>query len=254
LASGIGLESADLDLLERVVDRCEGLLEEMPALDGARSEVAFRRVQILLYQGKIEHAGEYVLNSGYLDESTYPVALKMLFTKAIKRFKERPSVPAGQAVIRYGRAILSSLPDNSNEELSFEDSLIGEGVAFAAEYLADETGDSTMREYGFAVSLRVFESGTATAEGLVRTASLSELFENTEVALECWLRLVEQLSDSDVRWHRARYESLRLLVSADPERARLVYKQYTTLYPEGSPSPWGERLGALFADIAGDGP
>ncbi|MDF1868884.1 MAG: hypothetical protein P1U30_00730, partial [Phycisphaerales bacterium] len=211
LATGVGLSDPDLSLLSRVLQVGEDLIASMPALDGSASELRFREVQVLLLQGRIEQAGEIVLSGTVLEESVASVALGMVYESAFDRFKEKPTVSVAQAVIRYGRAKLDQWRDGARIELDRKHSQIAEAVAESALYIGGALDDSTMREYGVALGVEVLEQGVPSNEGLLRTAEGAALVGSFDVSLECWLMLVTRLSPTDDGWHRARYESFRLL-------------------------------------------
>ena len=248
LSSGMGVESPDVGLLARMVTQSEQLMESMPALNGSASEIEFRRIQLALLQGQIEQAGELAMSSTVLEDSVASAAMGMVFEAADSRFDDRQTVPNAQAVIRYGRRVLDEWRDGSRVELDRRHSEIAEAMAEAAVYLGGELGDATMREYGFALSLEVFEHGVPSTDGLIRTAVVGESLGEAEVAIQCWLMLVARLPTADERWHRARYESFRLLKASDAARADTAFAQYVVLYPDGSPEPWGERIRAMFLD------
>jgi len=248
LGTGLELDSVDHGYLMGVIDRGERILADEPSLVGARSELEFRRVQVLLLRGDIERAGEIAMGSGGLDEAVRSTSLLMVYEQANQRFKNQQSVAFAQAVVRYGRGVIDELAHDRSEGLDRRLSLVVEGMAAAAEYLSIEIGTVGMREYASALSLRVFHEGVPSSKGLVRTAVLGEEYGHSDIALECWLRLVGQLRGNEELWHRARFESLRLMMAADAERGRAVYRQYVTLYPEGSPEPWGAQIGELFGD------
>ncbi len=246
LGTGLELDTVDHGFLMGVIDRGERIAADEPSLAGARSELEFRRVQVLLLRGDIERAGEIAMGSGGLDEAVRSTSLLMVYEQASQRFNDRESVAFAQAVVRYGRGVIDELGNDRSNGLDRRLSLVAEGMAAAAEYLGNEVGTVGMREYSSALSLRVFHEGVPSSKGLVRTAVLGEEFGHSDIALECWLRLVGQLRGNEDLWHRARFESLRLLMSVDPERGRAVYRQYVTLYPEGSPEPWGAQMSELF--------
>jgi len=254
IATGLALDDPDRGFLDGVIDRCEGLIEKWPALDGALPELAFRRIQLLLIGGDVERAGEIALSSGVLEESVVPIALLMVYEAAWERYKIRPGVSYAQAVVRYGRGVIDVSVEQPSGGLDHRLSLVAEGMAEAAEYISDSTHDSSMREYAMAVSLRIYHEGAPSADGLARTAELGEEFGHADIALECWLRLVGQLNGTQELWHRARFESFRLLDGSDPEKAQLVYEQYQAMYPDGSPEPWGSQIRELFGDGSGGEP
>lgn len=248
LATGVGLSDPDLSLLSRVLQVGEDLIASMPALDGSASELGFREVQVLLLQGRIEQAGEIVLSGTVLEESVASVALGMVYESAFDRFKEKPTVSVAQAVIRYGRAKLDQWRDGARIELDRKHSQIAEAVAESALYMGGALDDSTMREYGVALGIEVLEQGVPSNEGLLRTAEGAALVGSFDVSLECWLMLVSRLSANDDGWHRARYESFRLLRQSDPIAADTAYAQYVVLYPDGSPEPWGGLIRGIFGE------
>ncbi len=257
LSAGGSADVPDLGQLDQVIQRGLGIMEEFSALDGVRSEFLFRRVQVLLLQGDYVQAGEIAMGKGGgggLDDSVVGSALLMVFEQAIKEFDAQQNITSAQGVVRYGRGVLDAMIDDSRDGLDWRLSIVAEGIAGAALYLADELGDETMRAYGAALSDRVFLEGHPTANGLVRTAVLNETNGHLDTALECWLRLVSTVSEAEELWHRARYESLRLLMMTDEQQARSVYGQYQALQPEGSPEPWGGLITGLFevGEVGGD--
>ncbi|MFK7759368.1 MAG: hypothetical protein AB8C13_05415 [Phycisphaerales bacterium] len=242
----------DTQFLSRVLERAQDILESEGAGSDYvqfESELAFRRVQILLLDGRVLDAGEVVLNSGKLDDSVRLPALYLVFEQSRKIFESSRSVPNAQAVILYGRAVLQEYDSTSDGKLDRKHSLIAEALADASEYVSIQMNDAQMERYASALSVRVFESGVPSRDGLWRTAILSERFNEVEIALECWMTLVQKLNPRNERWHQARFESLRLLTGLDSERAGSVYMQYRALYPEGSPEPWGERIRQLFSEV-----
>lgn len=247
VGAGLGVDAVDTGFLGGVIDRGEAIIETYDALDEASSELGYRRVQVLLLEGEIDRAGAIAMSAGVLDESIRATALLLVYEQAERRFGNRASVPGAQALIRYGRGVIGGVEENSG--LDHRMSVVAEGVAGAAEYLADAVGDETMREYAGALSLRVFHEGVPSGEGLVRTAVLGERYGHGDIALECWLRLVGQVDESKVLWQRARYESLRLMVGAEPERAREVYEQFKALHPDGIAEPWGARIEQLMGSV-----
>jgi len=254
LGAGLGVVAVDTRYLEGTIDRGEAIIEAFDALGEASSELAYRRVQVLLLGGEIEQAGEIALKGGSLDDSIRDTALLLVYERAFRRFGDRASVPNAQAVIRYGRGVIGGIDENTG--LDNRLSVVAEGVAGAAEFFADEAGDETMREFAGALSLRVFHEGVPSGEGLVRTAVLGERYGHSDIALECWLRLVGQVDESKVLWQRSRYESLRLMLELDPEGARAVYAQFKALHPGGIAEPWGSRIEGLmaFGGSGGDAP
>jgi hypothetical protein len=254
LATGMGIQPTDLGIMERAIEQGERLIESMPGLDGSASEIAFRRIQLWLIQGRIDQAGELVLSGTVMDESVTRSALFMVFDAAYSRFSNTQSVPNAQSVVRYGRRILDDWRELNEDTLDHQHSSITEYISEAALYLADQTRDDTMRAYSLALCHEVFEKGSPTTSGLIRTAIVSEVLDETDLPLQCWLRLVSRLESTDIRWHRARYESFRLLHASDPERAKTAYQQYLVLYPEGSPEPWGNLIRDVFVDEVGGTP
>lgn len=252
----MGLEDRDtsMDFLKSAVVRLRSLIESEPSLNQYISELTFREIQVMLLQGNIDRAAEIVLSSTDMNDEHMRIALSMVFGNAHRRFMEQRSVPHAQALVRYGQALIGMKQDNDEESMSARMSLNAESVVMGAMFIAEETNDPLMREYAYALSLRVFEHGLPSEYGLITSAQLCEEFGHSDEALACWNRLVNTLNEQEFNWHRARYESLRLLVASDIIKAGQVYQQYRTLYPDGSPEPWGSKIQELFPAQHGDIP
>ncbi len=253
LGTGIWIDGVDTGFLMEAVDRGQRLVGREASLSGAASELAYRRVQVLLLDGEIARAGEIALDATVLDEKVRENALLLVHERAYDAFERRRLVPQAQAVVRYGRGLMDSM--GMDGRLDRRDSLIVEQVASAAEYLGEQLEDQVMSEYANALSLRVYREGTPSFFGLVRTARLADRFGSEQEAMECWLLVVEKADTGLAEWSEARYESLRLMRSIDPGRAREVYEQFGLLYPEGLAEPWGSKLSVLFGGSSeGGGP
>lgn len=253
LGTGIWIDRVDTAFLMEAVDRGQRLVETEPSLSGAASELAYRRVQVLLLDDEIARAGEIALDESVLQESVRKNALMLVHEKAYGAFERRMLVPEAQAVVRYGRGVLNFV-GTDDQRLDRRDSLITEQVASAAEYLGDNLEDELMSEYANALSLRVYREGTPSFRGLLRTARLADRFGSHQESMECWLLVVEKTDSHLAEWSEGRFESLRLMLAIDPERARQVYEQFGLLYPEGLAEPWGARLRALFGGSSGGAP
>ncbi|MBO6513348.1 MAG: hypothetical protein JJ974_05225 [Phycisphaerales bacterium] len=246
LSTGIWIDDVDTDFLMQAVERGERLVQDEPSLVSASSELAYRRVQVLLLDEQITRAGEIALDESVMNADVRANALLLVHERAFQAFERRRLVPEAQAVVRYGRSALDSVLADDGEGLDRRESLIAEQVASAAEYLGTKLDDESMRLYASGLSSRVYRHGTPSFEGLVRTARLSDHFDHNQEAMECWLLVVEKASPQLMVWSEARFESLRLMRMLDPDRARQVYLQFVLLYPEGLVEPWGSLLRELF--------
>jgi hypothetical protein len=251
LIMGLEMDEPDVRFLGGVIERAQKLIDSEPSFDQFRSELVQREVQILLLDGEIDQAGEIAINSGSLNDESRRSVLSMTFGRAHRRFMESMSVPNAQSVVRYGRALLDEYQERVGERLDSRMSLYVESMAYCALYISDQNNDGIMREYALSLGIRVLNDGVPSEYGLIRTGELSEQYGNLDDAYTCWLKLVNTLDTSDMNWHRARYESLRLLKSQDRMKAVTVYQQYVTLYPEGSPAPWGALIKELFRELGG---
>ncbi len=248
---GLDADEPDTRFLMGVVDRAQALIAGEGSFDQFRSELVQREIQILLLEGKIDQAGDLATGSSDLNAESRRLVLSMTFGNAHRRFMESMSVPNAQSVVRYGRAVLDEYQHRAGEGLDSRMSLYAESMAYCALYISEQIGDELMREYALALGIRVLNEGVPSEHGLIRTAELSEQYGFVEDAYTCWLKLVNTLDSSAMNWHRARYESLRLLKEQDPMKAASVYQQYVTLYPEGSPEPWGGKIRELFRELGG---
>lgn len=254
LATGIWIDGADTDFLMRAVDRGKRMVEREASLSGSASELAYRRIQVLLLENEISRAGEIALEVGVLDDSVRENALLLVQEKAYKAFERRRLVPESQALVRYGRGAMEYSDAEGDQTLDRRYSVVAEQVASAADYLGSTLEDEAMSSYANALSLRVYQHGTPSFSGLVRTARLADRFGYQQESMECWLLVVEQGDTELLVWPEARYESLRLMKKLDPGRVGQVYGQFRLLYPEGLPEPWESDLRKLFENQDGGAP
>jgi hypothetical protein len=252
----IGLETdpVEHEFLRSAVDRMKKLIDSEPAFDLYRSELAFREVQVLLLEGEVDRAGAIAIGSSDLNSEHLRGALSMVFGRSHRRFMEQRNTVHAQSMVRYGRAFVEHQVVDPEDQLDARLSLAAESVAMGAMYIAQQTNDDFMRELALAYGFRVFEFGVPSEHGLVQTAELCEQYGRHDDALLCWNRLVQTLDDELIQWHRARYESLRLLKRRDSSQASEAYRQYKALHPSGSPEPWGGLIKDLFSEQEGGVP
>lgn len=254
LATGIWIEDVDTAFLMRAIDRGQRMVESEASLSGSASELAYRRVQVLLLDDEIFRAGEIALEVGVLDDSVRENALLLVQEKAYKAYENRRLVPESQALVRYGRGVLEYSDTEGDLKLDRRYSVIAEQIASAADYLGSELEDETMSAYANALSLRVYQHGTPSFFGLTRTARLANRFGYLQESMECWLLVVENGDTDKNVWPEARYESLRLMRELDADRAVEVFGQFRLLYPDGLPEPWESDLRKLFENSDGGEP
>lgn len=234
-------QDVDPELLRMTLDRADSILEQEASLASFSQEFAFRRVQLLLIEREYERAGLIAMDSELWDDlGIQEAALYQVFEKVNQRFFSDQSASNAAYVEQLGRAILDIQSDF--DEMDQRRSYVAESIATAAEVLYADSEDELLLEYTTGLRLRVWEYGKPSEDGVVRTAVLAEKAGRLDIALACWSRLVGTMDVDEPAWHRARYESLRLLFQSDQSKALKVYAQYQALYPDGSPEPWNSKI------------
>ena len=101
----------------------------------------------------------------------------------------------------------------------------------------------------------VLELGKGSSELLIARAGAASAQQDWHSAVLWWQRANHALPATSDAWFRSRYEGIYALSFVDLPRATAAARQHVGLYPTGGPSPWGELLLRLEADLAqGDAP
>ncbi|TVQ60642.1 MAG: hypothetical protein EA378_11185 [Phycisphaerales bacterium] len=182
---------------------------------------------------------------------------RLLYNRAVARAAERPNdLQVLREIVNAGVRIAEELrraPGGLSDAATLG---VHDRVADAAARLWAGEDDEAAREIAIELDRRAIDAGQATVRMLRRAGELRESAGDLRGAHDAWRTLMAGTTPGEDLWFEARYESLRLLVRLDAERARAALAQHRVLHPEWGPEPWGERLRVLHerhASEAADG-
>lgn len=248
------------------VGRAESVLKVLSAvavynnidLKPLEAELAFRRVQIAL--GRDDEAAadaeaRAMEKSGDPSGQYIAAAERLMYRRWVQKFK--PGTPDNSAVldgvVMWGVRVIDrvGVSGSGAEKGSLREPAVQSlysTVAGAAYDKFKATGDVAMRQLAIRLD-RSLLSAQRTETTLRRLAELSESADDKAGAIECWRTLLESAAVGTPGWFEARYESLRLLATLEPGKAREALTQHRSLYPDFGPEPWGEKLRELDASL-----
>jgi hypothetical protein len=159
----------------------------------------------------------------------------------------RAVIAAGQRVIGQFGSTVAAL---SNPAVL----TVHRTVAEVAADLWRTQNDQEARDLAIKLDRLVLLAAPGAADCLERLAELSEAAGDPATALDAWRRLASGLEQGTLPWHRARFESLRLLAIRTPDEAAKALAQQAVLYGPGyGPEPWGSKMKALHEQLIAAG-
>ncbi|MEQ8845496.1 MAG: hypothetical protein RIB58_11640 [Phycisphaerales bacterium] len=214
------------------------------------SELAFRRLQVLLAKGDLSAARRLARTFDDEAGSFRALANRAMYAWAAERFSDSPHTAEYAAqVVEFGSDVIAELGSDDATLATPQAFGVHTMVARAAWVLsrseAPPERQREMLDLVLAIDGRLVSADVADAFSLVRYAYASELAGRESDALDAWRRLMAGAPEESSMALRARYESARLLAHEDPARAIEVLRQHLLLYP-GTPEPWAARLAELL--------
>jgi hypothetical protein len=206
-------------------------------------ELAFRRLQVALARSDEAGVQRLLDRLRESDPKFSTAADRLLYRRAFTRWRENSLDPAlAREVVRHGARLIDQARGAANDATVVS---LREAVAAAAAvgYRADR--DVSLRDLAIRLDREQLEGGTRAASSLRRLGELLEDAGDPDAALAAWQELLAGLDPASAGWYEARYQSLRLLLRADPRAAADAMRQHVILHPEYGPEPWGSQLRAL---------
>ncbi|MBL4590515.1 MAG: hypothetical protein JKY96_01005 [Phycisphaerales bacterium] len=242
------------EIAARAILRGILLIDTHPSLSVHKDELLLRRVEFLLVNGDQDRAERQV---GLMNDPSgifAIAAMRMVFVASLDAWNGDPTnLREADRVVALGIALIESTLPPAPEKLSGQDSAIIGAVARAAEFQGQKQGDQSSTRLSFRMCKLIFERGLPDDDTLRRTARLASFFDDPETELQAWLELLARSLPTEPAWYGARYESFRVMLRVDPDRARLAINQYRVLHPNPAPEPWTEKLQTLLgAPVQGD--
>jgi hypothetical protein len=213
-----------------------------------KDEILLRRVEFLLANNAIERAEKQIVLMND-PSSVYSIAaIRLIFVTALSAWEaDRSDLLAADRVISLGSSLIESLLPPPPQQLRSDISTIITAVAEAADHRAVLASDASSSDLAYRLSKLLLSRGTPNEGMLHRTARLAEQNDDPETGLEAWLLLLARYLTTEPSWYEARYESFRLMLLIDPDRAKVAFDQYRVLHPNPGPEPWGGLIQDLLS-------
>ncbi len=242
-----GSARAMIGILERLVDLSSSLRSVEP-------ELLMRRLQIAMYEGRIERALALVDELRSLDPRQGEQAEILVLNELIELWGQVPNPILARNLVDLGVVVLARLTPPAPEPIGLQVSGLMEVVIHGAVFSEQRQSNPADLSLALRLAKQILLRGQPSESGLLRTASVAAQLGDTQTELEAWLRLLAAYPIDEDRWYEARYESLRVMQLIDPIRARDTFVQFRVLNPALGPSPWDERIGGLFGVSPSTGP
>lgn len=221
-------EPPDLLLAEKAMQVVEQGAVDLPGERQLQGELLYRRLQLALVLGQpdaiqlafdemIRHGGEYL---SFAEGLMYDRALTLWAANTA-------DLRAARDVVRYGQRLLS---DRLSEGESARRRSVLTSVALASGTVHRLEPDNLMRDLAIRYSEELRNADIAALEVLTMHAALAEEVGDLDSALTSWRIVLAALEPGSRPWIGARLDSLRVLASIDPERARSVLAQFDQLH------------------------
>ncbi len=241
-------EEENKGVIARAILRGLLLVDFDPALTVYKDEILLRRVEFLLVSEKLDRAEQQLALMTDSSSSFALAAARLILVASLEAWETDPSNKSAiDRVIAVGSTLIESELPPPPEKLDAGNMAVIAAVAKAAEHRAVRGGDSSSLDLAYRMCLLILDRGLPDEETLRRITRLAEQRDDPETALEAWLILLTRHLSTDPLWYEARYESFRLLLIIDPDRAALAMDQYRVLHPNPGPEPWGSKIRSLLA-------
>lgn len=249
LAASLETQTPDIARASRTIDLFDALTKDTNV--GSRAlaaEVAFRRVQLALLRDDQTQIVSAIDRLRALGGPQVQRVDRLMYNRAVAAASSPDASPAQlRDVVTYGRRVIEAAPtpDASDARLMS----VMNAVADAATRLWQATGDTPMRDLAVQLDRQLTSVPAPPVESLRRSAAMLESSGDADAALDAWRRILAGADSAGVLWIEARYHSIRLLATLEPQRAREALDQLKVLRPDFGPEPWSTRLKELDARV-----
>jgi len=235
-------------LITRAIIRGLLLVSSDPKLLDYKDEILFRRIQFLLDTGDMDRAESELAQMSDRSGIYAQSATRYIFASAIAIWKDEAQTPSNaRRVVRLGTQLVEFMLPPAQQPIDANLSAILSTIAQAARSIAETDQDPSNDALAYRLARMVLDRGVPNESLLRMAAEFAHTRGDHAVALDAWLRLLAQYTPNEPQWYEARYESFRLLLLTDPQRARQALNQYRVLYPTPGPEPWGPKIQELLA-------
>jgi hypothetical protein len=234
-------------LITRAILRGILLVESDASLLAYKDEILHRRIEFLIHAQNLNRAEQELAQmhdpKGVFAQS----ATRLIFAAALSASQTNPSdLEHARRLVRVGSTLITHILPPAPEEINPNDSAIIASVALAAQRIAETESNPETDALVYRLARVVLERGVPNEQLLRLIANRAQQRGDQELALDAWLRLLAQYTHEESQWHEARYESFRLLLLLDRERAQQAIDQFRVLYPNPGPEPWGTKIQELI--------
>ncbi|MCA9304185.1 MAG: hypothetical protein KC996_08690 [Phycisphaerales bacterium] len=239
-------------LITRAIIRGLLLVDRDPKLLVFKDEILLRRIQFLLSTGETERAEDELDQMSDRGGIFAQSATRLLFASALEEWQgASPTPKTARRVVELGTQLLEYMLPRAPEPIDANLSAILSAIAHAARSEASPDREGSGDALAYRLARITLDRGVPDESLLRMTAELAQARGDLTIALDAWLRLLAQYTSNEPQWYEARYESFRLLIEIDPDRARQAINQHRVLYPNPGPEPWGSRIQELISTVPG---
>lgn len=246
----LGMQAPDLARAERALDVLLSLIAGGMVDDGPiAAEIDYRRAQIALARGDAATAEAITDRLQQLDPRFASAASRLFYRAALADWRRARSLEdpdeardvAGR-LIKHGARLIReySAGDSPLDDPAVVSLYANVADAAAARWIL--AGDEVNRDRGLLLYRELLRAHPTNAAFLRGYADLAHAAGDHEAALGAWRTLLAGFEPGSDDWFEAKVNLLLLLAEADPQRARVVFDQHQTLYPDLGPEPWGDML------------
>ncbi|MDF1808406.1 MAG: hypothetical protein P1U42_01790 [Phycisphaerales bacterium] len=242
------LDSPNLQLANQLLNQADELMKFSSEFEVYRSELLYRQVEISALNGRFNDASKLIDQLLKIDQSRAHNARVLLFNLDIQSWKSNKNAQIAMRLMSNGSGIFSQISPPNPQPIGGQLSSVAELIVEAALFLWEVEKDIDAKRLAFRVAKIVLDRGNPTESGLRKTVLLAHDVGEQEIELEAWLRLLASYGTEDQLWYEARFESLKVMLSIDRQRAITAYEQYRILHPTLGPAPWDEKFRLLFGN------
>jgi hypothetical protein len=245
----LGMSAPDLERADKALEALDAVVASSGYdLSKLEDEVTYRRFQIAVFRGKADDITSLLDKLHGIRGPFSDRADRMMYNRAIAAAKG-PDAPveAIKEVVRHGLRVIDQFGRTAEALKDPAVYSLHNSVADAAARAYRLGGDKSMRDIAVAIDKPLLDKGDPPIQVLRRYAELGESAGDKQGALECWRIILAGAGSTNPAWFEARYQSLRLLLALDPQRAADAMAQHKVLHPEFGPEPWGAQIRELDA-------
>lgn len=243
----LGMAAPDLERADKALEILDSVVAQagydMSKLD---DEITYRRFQIAVARSRSDEITKTLDKLHAIKGPFADRADRLMYNRALAMVKAPDaSVDALKAVVAHGLRVMEQFGKAGEALKDPSIYALHNAVADAAARVYRQARDTQMRDIAVRIDKPLLMVGNAPIQVLRRYAELGEAAGDQAGALDCWRTLMAGAGTTSPVWFEARYQSMRLLLAVDAQKARDAMAQYKVLHPDFGPEPWGPMLREL---------